>query len=674
MPNEFVIKNGYISKGNSIVEGGLTATTISATTYSNLPSSPITVGTTQITSGTDGRVLFQSGTTLQQDSNFTYDATLKRLTLIANGTASTNIPFDIQNSGGGSSVLRVRGDQAIEIIRENPSTNGGILITKTDTYNTPRIQMYNVFSQLIDINGGTQTITTSNIKCGNSGAAGFLGFVTPVSQDRYLKFINLFGQETLSIGGNNYDGIATFTMKSQARVGIGTNSPQSRLDVRAQGALSTDIAFRVRNNGDTADLMSIRGDGSYWIQSVPFMHAAYLTGTNNTAQGLFLGYNVASLSTTSTNAVIIGRGSGAILQGNGNTIIGDGFSHGTFSNSIGLGRGVVVNGSNQFVSGSQLYPTNTWLVSTGGEVTDGSYLRGLDFKVSGMAGGPSNISAATFPIRFFSPNGTGTGAGSNIQFHVAPSNTGGGAFFRNIFSEMFTIRGEADGLNHYQLSTPRVPSASITDGYVQYSNDITAGNAAPHFRTENGSIVKLYQNANTVAIDDVLVNIGLRASGGTSNFSNSISTTTISATTFNLNGSQLDTLWTSYTPTWTASSSNPSIGNGTIEGYYKLIGKTCFVRGNIAMGSTTTFGSGEWYVELPFPAKHADGILMTANLLDNGTAWFNAVLNGARAGFNTKAPIQYQGGAGTALDVNATQPFTWTSTDRFLWNGSYEIA
>jgi hypothetical protein len=37
--NEFVIKNGYISKGDSIVEGGLTATTISATTYQNLPSS-----------------------------------------------------------------------------------------------------------------------------------------------------------------------------------------------------------------------------------------------------------------------------------------------------------------------------------------------------------------------------------------------------------------------------------------------------------------------------------------------------------------------------------------------------------------------------------------------------------------------------------------------------------
>jgi len=143
---------------------------------------------------------------------------------------------------------------------------------------------------------------------------------------------------------------------------------------------------------------------------------------------------------------------------------------------------------------------------------------------------------------------------------------------------------------------------------------------------------------------------------------------------FNLNNEQVDDGWTSYTPIWTAASSNPFIGNGSSTGQYKLIGKTCFVRGNIVMGSTTTFGSGEWYVSMPFTASHADAILMTANLLDNGAAWYNATLNGARAGFNFKTPIQYQAVGGTANDVNATQPFTWANSDRFLWNGSYQIA
>jgi hypothetical protein len=141
-----------------------------------------------------------------------------------------------------------------------------------------------------------------------------------------------------------------------------------------------------------------------------------------------------------------------------------------------------------------------------------------------------------------------------------------------------------------------------------------------------------------------------------------------------INQSRIDNGWTAYTPEWTAASSNPVINNGTIEGYYKVIGKTCFVRGNIAMGSTTTFGTGEWYVSMPFTASHADAILMTVTLLDNGSGWYNATMAGARAGFNHKAPIQYQSAGGTANDIYPTQPFTWASTDRFIWNGSYEIA
>jgi len=145
--------------------------------------------------------------------------------------------------------------------------------------------------------------------------------------------------------------------------------------------------------------------------------------------------------------------------------------------------------------------------------------------------------------------------------------------------------------------------------------------------------------------------------------------------TGSVNGAVIDnTAWTSYTPSWTAASSNPVIGNGTITGQYKVIGKTCFVRGNIVMGSTTTFGSGEWYVSMPFTASNADAILLNANILDNSTAWYNALIAGARAGFNFKSAIQYQNTGGTTDSLSPTTPFTWTNGDRFLWNGSYEIA
>jgi hypothetical protein len=190
-------------------------------------------------------------------------------------------------------------------------------------------------------------------------------------------------------------------------------------------------------------------------------------------------------------------------------------------------------------------------------------------------------------------------------------------------------------------------------------------------------------------IHDILINTGSLATGqmlvynsGTDYWENTNSlsgsyqlTGSLNITgSVTINESRIDNGWTAYTPQWTSDNVNPAIGNGTREGYYKVIGKTCFVRGNIAMGSTTTFGLGEWYVSMPFTASHADAIQMTVTLLDNGTAWYNATMAGARAGFNHKAPIQYQNVAGTAGDVNATAPFTWANGDRFIWNGSYEIA
>jgi hypothetical protein len=63
MANELIIKNGLTSKGQTSLEGGLTATTISATTYQNLPSSDLTV--TEYTASTTTLSLSDSGKLLQ---------------------------------------------------------------------------------------------------------------------------------------------------------------------------------------------------------------------------------------------------------------------------------------------------------------------------------------------------------------------------------------------------------------------------------------------------------------------------------------------------------------------------------------------------------------------------------------------------------------------------------
>ena len=67
----------------------------------------------------------------------------------------------------------------------------------------------------------------------------------------------------------------------------------------------------------------------------------------------------------------------------------------------------------------------------------------------------------------------------------------------------------------------------------------------------------------------------------------------------NLGIGGLSGAWQSYTPTWTASTTNPSIGNGSIVGRYLQIGKTCWFRAYLQFGTTTTAGSGNYSVGLP---------------------------------------------------------------------------
>jgi hypothetical protein len=146
-----------------------------------------------------------------------------------------------------------------------------------------------------------------------------------------------------------------------------------------------------------------------------------------------------------------------------------------------------------------------------------------------------------------------------------------------------------------------------------------------------------------------------------------------------INESRIDNAWTSYTPTWEAPTP-PAIGNGTITGAYKVIGKTCFVRGSITMGSTTTYGSGDWKIGLPVAAINAYAIQIPASLLDGsgGTGWYNALMNGAVA-LNTissqiLANLPPSFGGSTAGGISSIFPFTWGSGDALYFNGSYEIA
>lgn len=205
--------------------------------------------------------------------------------------------------------------------------------------------------------GGSLTVGTTAIASGTVGRVLFEGTGNVLQEDAALFWDN-----------------------TNKRLGIGaTPSTSVRLDVRAQGALSTDIAFRVRNSADSVDIVSISGESTFNIGS-------FSGGNNisNSSNGLDLNTNSRDIRLQSSNRIRFTTNSSlrAFVSQQGNLI---------FSSSLSSDPASMVNGIAMY-------------------------------------------------------NGT-------------------------------------------------APSGNITAGFSMYSTNIVAGNAAPHFRTENGDIVKLYRVA-----------------------------------------------------------------------------------------------------------------------------------------------------------------------------------
>jgi hypothetical protein len=125
-----------------------------------------------------------------------------------------------------------------------------------------------------------------------------------------------------------------------------------------------------------------------------------------------------------------------------------------------------------------------------------------------------------------------------------------------------------------------------------------------------------------------------------------------------------------YTPVWTGSTSDPLIGNGTVEGFYTREGRTVTATATITMGSTTTYGSGLWRVSLPFTSFASNPKAIGAVYMsDTGTIYRVgvAVLDGG------SDSVYFLPDSGTDF-VKSTVPFTWASTDILSFTISYTAA
>jgi hypothetical protein len=125
-----------------------------------------------------------------------------------------------------------------------------------------------------------------------------------------------------------------------------------------------------------------------------------------------------------------------------------------------------------------------------------------------------------------------------------------------------------------------------------------------------------------------------------------------------------------FTPTWTASTTDPVIGNGTLRGWYARSGSIVTATYEVIMGSTTTFGTGTYAFSLPrmsaSPSVHVGAVYGTdASASGAATTGVVQVLAGSPGTARLQA-------TGTGI-WSPTVPITWATSDVIRFTVTYGI-
>lgn len=212
----------------------------------------LTVGSTAISGGADGRVLFQNGGVVQESANLFWDNTnvrlgvgtsspASRLDILAQGALSTDLALRVRNSANTADLFNVLGNGITNLI--SLVSSGGVYVNNSS-------------NAILELNSGGGVNPKLSFSTANSGTATACGYM----QGDGNGWLRLMGGTKLNIGtGTNF----AMSIFSNLNVSVNTSSDLgAKLGVLAQGALSTDIVFKVRNSANTIDILKIAGNGN----------------------------------------------------------------------------------------------------------------------------------------------------------------------------------------------------------------------------------------------------------------------------------------------------------------------------------------------------------------------------------------------------------------------------
>jgi hypothetical protein len=123
-----------------------------------------------------------------------------------------------------------------------------------------------------------------------------------------------------------------------------------------------------------------------------------------------------------------------------------------------------------------------------------------------------------------------------------------------------------------------------------------------------------------------------------------------------------------WSPVWTQSSSNPTLGDGSLSGMYRKQGDLVWVLLKLVIGSTTILGTGDFQFSLPFAPAVVTDQPLTAMVRATAAAAAYPCVTRTRISPTPWAVRTHVPAGGR---VTQTVPIAWTTDDSLEFMGVY---